>query len=128
MPRTHAARNGLLQPSATVAVAQRARELKAQGIDVLSFSVGEPDFDTPAHIAAAAKKAIDEGKTRYTAAKGVPELLDAVCARSKVRRGTDYGRENVVCSVGAKHVLFTLALVLYDVGDEVIVPAPYWVS
>ncbi len=128
MPRTHAARNGLLQPSATVAVAQRARELKAQGIDVLSFSGGEPDFDTPAHIAAAAKKAIDEGKTRYTAAKGVPELLDAVCARSKVRRGTDYGRENVVCSVGAKHVLFNLALVLYDVGDEVIVPAPYWVS
>ncbi|MEM1414415.1 MAG: pyridoxal phosphate-dependent aminotransferase [Myxococcota bacterium] len=128
MPRSHAARNGLLQPSATVAVAQRARELKAQGIDVLSFSVGEPDFDTPAHIAAAAKKAIDEGKTRYTAAKGVPELLDAVCARSKVRRGTDYGRENVVCSVGAKHVLFNLALVLYEAGDEVVVPAPYWVS
>ena len=120
-----AERLSAVKPSATVAVAQRARELKAQGIDVLSFSVGEPDFDTPEHIREAAKKAIDSGATRYTAARGVPELREAICEVSAKRRaGVTYTPAECVVSVGAKH----LALALYDPGDEIIIPAPYWVS
>jgi len=117
-----------IQPSATVAISTKARELKAKGVDVLSFSVGEPDFDTPTHILDAAKTALDEGATRYTAARGIPELREAICARSKVRRGVEHEASEVVVSVGAKHVLMNLAMVLYEEGDEVIVPAPYWVS
>lgn len=118
-----------VKPSATVAIAQRARELQTQGVDVLSFSVGEPDFDTPAHIRAAAKKAIDDGATRYTAARGIPELREAICDRSKARRGgVVHDPSEVVVSVGAKHTLFNLALALYEEGDEVIIPSPYWVS
>ncbi|NOQ85206.1 MAG: aminotransferase class I/II-fold pyridoxal phosphate-dependent enzyme, partial [Myxococcales bacterium] len=124
-----AQRLSAVKPSATVAVAQRARELKAQGIDVLSFSVGEPDFDTPVHIREAAKKAIDSGATRYTAARGIPELREAICeASAKRRAGVTYEPSQVVVSVGAKHTLFNLALALYDEGDEVLIPAPYWVS
>ncbi|MBW2547680.1 MAG: pyridoxal phosphate-dependent aminotransferase, partial [Deltaproteobacteria bacterium] len=124
-----AQRLSAVKPSATVAVAQRARELKAQGIDVLSFSVGEPDFDTPVHIREAAKKAIDSGATRYTAARGIPELREAICEASAKRRvGVTYEPSQVVVSVGAKHTLFNLALALYDEGDEVLIPAPYWVS
>ena len=124
-----AERLSAVKPSATVAVAQRARELKAQGIDVLSFSVGEPDFDTPAHICEAAKRAIDAGATRYTAARGVVELREAICdASAKRRGGVTYTPAECVVSVGAKHTLFNLALALYDEGDEVLIPAPYWVS
>lgn len=124
-----AERLSAVKPSATVAVAQRARELKAQGIDVLSFSVGEPDFDTPKYIREAAKKAIDSGATRYTAARGVPELREAICEVSAKRRvGVSYKPAECVVSVGAKHTLFNLALALYDEGDEVLIPAPYWVS
>jgi len=124
-----AQRLSAVKPSATVAVAQRARELKAQGIDVLSFSVGEPDFDTPVHIREAAKKAIDSGATRYTAARGIVELREAICeASAKRRAGVTYDPSQVVVSVGAKHTLFNLALALYDEGDEVLIPAPYWVS
>ena len=124
-----AQRLSAVKPSATVAVAQRARELKAQGIDVLSFSVGEPDFDTPAHIRDAAKRAIDSGATRYTTARGIVELREAICEASEKRRGgVRYDPSQVVVSVGAKHTLFNLALGLYDEGDEVLIPAPYWVS
>ena len=124
-----ARRLSAVKPSATVAVAQRARELKAQGIDVLSFSVGEPDFDTPAHIREAAKRAIDAGATRYTAARGILELRQAICDASSERRsGVSYDPSEVVVSVGAKHTLFNLALALYDPGDEILIPAPYWVS
>jgi aspartate aminotransferase len=124
-----ARRLSAVKPSATVAVAQRARELKAQGIDVLSFSVGEPDFDTPAHIREAAKQAIDQGATRYTAARGIVELRDAICQTSAKRRGgISHEPADVVVSIGAKHTLFNLALALYDEGDEVLIPAPYWVS
>ena len=124
-----AQRLSAVKPSATVAVAQRARELKAQGIDVLSFSVGEPDFDTPVHIREAAKKAIDSGATRYTAVRGIVELREAICeASAKRRAGVTYDPSQVVVSVGAKHTLFNLALALYDEGDEVLIPAPYWVS
>lgn len=124
-----AKRLSAVKPSATVAVAQRARELKAEGIDVLSFSVGEPDFDTPEFVREAAKKAIDSGATRYTAARGTVELREAICAASAKRRaGVTYSPSEVVVSVGAKHTLFNLALALYDPGDEILIPAPYWVS
>jgi aspartate aminotransferase len=124
-----AERLSAVKPSATVAVAQRARELKAQGIDVLSFSVGEPDFDTPEHIREAAKKAIDSGATRYTTARGIVELREAICEASAKRRpGVSYDPSEVVVSVGAKHTLFNLALALYDPGDQILIPAPYWVS
>lgn len=124
-----AQRLSAVKPSATVAVAQRARELKAQGIDVLSFSVGEPDFDTPEFIRDAAKDAIDAGATRYTTARGIIELRDAVCEASARRRpASEYTPAEVVVSVGAKHTLFNLSVALYDEGDEVIIPAPYWVS
>lgn len=124
-----AQRLSAVKPSATVAVAQRARELKEQGIDVLSFSVGEPDFGTPAHIGEAAKKAIDSGATRYTAVGGTVELRKAICeASAKRRAGVTYGPSEVLVSVGAKHTLFNLALALYDEGDEILIPAPYWVS
>jgi aspartate aminotransferase len=124
-----AQRLSAVKPSATVAVAQRARELKEQGIDVLSFSVGEPDFDTPSHIREAAKKAIDSGHTRYTTARGILPLREAICEASAKRRGgVRYDPGEVVVSVGAKHTLFNLALALYNPGDEVVIPAPYWVS
>ena len=97
-------------------------------MDILSFSVGEPDFNTPAHINDAAKKAIDNGATRYTAARGIIELRKAICATSKASRGVEHTPSEVVVSVGAKHTLFNLALALYEPGDEVIVPTPYWVS
>ncbi len=123
-----ARRMALIQPSATVAVATRAAELKAAGRDILSFSVGEPDFITPAHITEAAVRAMHEGKTRYTAVRGVPELRDAICRRSAARRGVTHTPDEVVVSVGAKHTLFNLAFALFEEGAEVIVPAPYWVS
>jgi aspartate aminotransferase len=124
-----AQRLSAVKPSATVAVAQRARELKAQGIDVLSFSVGEPDFNTPVHICEAAKAAVDAGATRYTESRGLLELRKAICeASAKRRAGVTYQPSEVVVSVGAKHTLFNLALALYDEGDEILIPAPYWVS
>ncbi|MEM9865059.1 MAG: pyridoxal phosphate-dependent aminotransferase [Myxococcota bacterium] len=122
------ARLSVVQPSATVAISTRAKELKAQGVDVLSFSVGEPDFDTPAHIREAAKDAIDHGATRYTAARGTLALRKAICDASLRRRGVAHSPAEVVVSCGAKHTLFNLSMALFDPGDEVIIPAPYWVS
>ena len=123
-----ARRLDVIKPSATVAISQRANELRAQGVDVLSFSVGQPDFDTPEHIRTAAKDAIDQGATRYTAARGLVSLREAICEVSHARRGVKHEPSEVVVSVGAKHTLFNLALALYNEGDEVIIPAPYWVS
>lgn len=124
-----AERLSVIQPSATVAISTRAKELQAQGIDVLSFSVGEPDFETPEHIRDAARKAIDKGSSHYTAVRGIPSLRDAICVDSKRRRGGQaHTPKEVVVSVGAKHALFNLAVALYNPGDEVIIPAPYWVS
>ena len=124
-----ARRLSFIQPSATVAIAQRANELKAQGIDIISFSVGEPDFESPEHIREAAKRAIDAGVSHYTDVRGILSLRAAICADSKARRGGHgHAPDEVVVSVGAKHSLFNLALALYDEGDEVIIPAPYWVS
>lgn len=112
-----------------MAVAQRARELRAAGKGVLSFSVGEPDFSTPAFICEAAKQALDAGATRYTSVGGIAELRQAVARDSQQRRpGYAVGPENVLVSVGAKHSLFNLALALFEAGDEVVIPSPYWVS
>ena len=123
-----AQRLDVVQPSATLAVSARAAALRAQGRTIYPFGVGEPDFDTPAHIRDAAKLALDEGHTRYTAVTGTAALKKAIAARSAAVRSVPCAPEQVVVSVGAKHALFNLALSLYEAGDEVICPAPYWVS
>ncbi len=118
----------VIQPSATLAVSARAAALRAAGRTIYPFGVGEPDFDTPEHIREAAKRAIDGGAHRYTNVSGTPELRKAIAAQSERVRGVPCAPEQVVASVGAKHALFNLALALYESGDEVIIPAPYWVS
>ncbi len=118
----------VIQPSATLSINAKAKELIAQGIKVINFAVGEPDFNTPAHICAAAKAAIDEGFHRYTAVPGIPELRSAVAQRIEEDYGLAYSPEETVVSTGGKHTLYNLALALFEPGDEVIVPAPYWVS
>ena len=117
-----------VKPSATIAVTQKARDLKAQGREVVSLSVGEPDFDTPEHIRLAAKAAIDRGETRYTPVLGVPELREAVAKKFKRENGLDYKSSDVIVATGGKHILFNAFLSTLNPGDEVIVPAPYWVS
>lgn len=123
-----AQRLSVVQPSATLAVSARAAALRAQGRTVYPFGVGEPDFDTPVNVRDAAKAALDKGATRYTAVTGTIELRKGIAEESTKRRGVPCAPEQVVVGVGAKHVLFDLALALYDEGDEVIIPAPYWVS
>ncbi|MBN2021945.1 MAG: pyridoxal phosphate-dependent aminotransferase [Pirellulales bacterium] len=117
-----------LQPSATLAMAAKARELKAAGRTVFDLSLGEPDFNTPAHICRAAARAMDAGKTHYTPAGGIPELRRAVAEQYKARHGLEYSPAQVVVANGAKHALHNAFTVLLDPGDEVIIPAPYWVS
>jgi aspartate aminotransferase len=123
-----ASRLAAIAPSATIAIADRAAALKASGVDVLSFGLGEPDFDTPAHIRDAAKAALDKGATRYTRVRGIAALREAIAADSLARRGVAHDPEEIVVSTGAKQSLFDLALALLDPGDEAIIPAPYWVS
>jgi aspartate aminotransferase len=106
----------------------KAKALRAAGVDVISFGVGEPDFDTPEHICLAAFDAIKEGFTRYTPVGGIDELKDAIITDFQRSYGLSYGREEIVVSCGAKHSLYNLAQVLFDPGDEVLIPAPYWVS
>ena len=117
-----------LVPSATLVISNKARQMKAEGKDVLSFAAGEPDFDTPEHIKAAAVQAIREGFTKYTANAGIPELRDAVVTKLKRDNGLSYTREQVLISCGGKHSLYNVFQALLDPGDEVIIPAPYWVS
>lgn len=117
-----------IKPSPTLAVSNRARELKAQGKDVIGLGAGEPDFDTPGHIKEAAIRAIRDGFTKYTAVDGTPGLKQAVIAKFKRDNGLDYTPDEVLISVGGKHSFFNLAQALLDNGDEVIIPAPYWVS
>jgi aspartate aminotransferase len=117
-----------VKPSATIAVTQKARDLKAQGREVVSLSVGEPDFDTPEHIRAAAKAAIDRGETRYTPVLGIPELREAVAKKFRRENGLDYKPSETIVATGGKHILFNALLATLNPGDEVIVPAPYWVS
>ncbi|MBD2690624.1 pyridoxal phosphate-dependent aminotransferase [Anabaena catenula] len=123
-----AARVSQVTPSITLAIAAKAKAMKAEGIDVCSFSAGEPDFDTPAHIKAAAAKALDEGKTKYGAAAGEPKLREAIAQKLKTDNGLDYKSENVIVTNGGKHSLYNLMMALIDPGDEVIIPAPYWLS
>ncbi len=117
-----------LSESMTMAITSLARELKANGKDVLSFSAGEPDFDTPKAIKDAAKKAIDEGFTKYTSIEGIPELLDAIIDKLKRDNNLTYTRKQVIVSNGAKHSLFNIFQTLIDEEDEVIIPSPYWVT
>ncbi len=117
-----------IQPSATIAVSTKARQLKAQGRDIISLSAGEPDFDTPQNIKDAAKKALDEGKTKYTDVDGIPELKAAICAKFKRDNGLDYKPSQVSVGTGGKQVLYNALLATLNPGDEVIMPAPCWVS
>lgn len=117
-----------IKPSATLAINAKAQELRKQGVDVISFGVGEPDFDTPRHIRDAAIQAMEEGFTRYTAVGGIDELKDAVCEKFRKDNNLDYDRSEVMVSCGGKHVLYNLAQAILNPGDEVIIPAPYWVS
>ena len=117
-----------LQPSATMAVMEAAAQLRAQGVDIISFGAGEPDFDTPDHISNAAKTALDEGKTRYTPASGTPTLKQAIVEKLKKDNGLDYEASQIVVSNGAKHSLFNIMMALFEDGDEVIILTPYWVT
>jgi aspartate aminotransferase len=121
-------RIGHIKPSPTLAMNAKALAMKAAGIDVISFGVGEPDFDTPKHIREAAKRAIEEGFTRYTAVSGIPELKDAIMEKFKRDNNLSYEPDEVMVSCGGKHVLYNLAQAVLNPGDEVIIPAPYWVS
>jgi len=123
-----AARVGQVSPSLTLAIAAKAKAMKAEGIDICSFSTGEPDFDTPAHITAAAKKALDEGKTKYGAASGEPKLREAIAHKLQTDNALCYAAENIIVTNGGKHSLFNMMLALIEPGDEVIIPAPYWLS
>ncbi|MBR6286868.1 MAG: pyridoxal phosphate-dependent aminotransferase [Bacteroidaceae bacterium] len=117
-----------LSPSATLAMSQKSSELKAQGIDVINLSVGEPDFNTPDHIKQAAKQAIDDNFSTYSPVPGYPELRKAICAKLKNENGLDFEPSQIVCSNGAKQSVCNAIMSLVNEGDEVIIPAPYWVS
>ena len=117
-----------LSPSATLAMSQKSAELKAQGVDVINLSVGEPDFNTPDHIKEAAKKAIDDNFSRYSPVPGYPALRNAIVEKLKKENGLEYTAAQISCANGAKQSVCNAILVLVNPGDEVIVPAPYWVS
>jgi aspartate aminotransferase len=117
-----------LAPSPTLAMQAKARAMRAQGINVISFGAGEPDFDTPRRIKDAAIRAMDSGQTKYTEVGGVPELRAAVCHKFKRDNGLDYSPDEVTVSCGAKHTLFNIVMALVNPGDEVLIPSPYWVS
>ncbi|MCL4161726.1 UNVERIFIED_CONTAM: hypothetical protein GTU68_033125, partial [Idotea baltica] len=117
-----------VKPSPTIAVSTKAAELKAAGKDVIGLGAGEPDFDTPENIKTAAKAAIDGGKTKYTAPDGIVELKDAICAKFERENGLKYERKNISVGTGGKQVLYNALIATLNPGDEVIIPAPYWVS
>ena len=117
-----------LKPSPTLAINAKAKSMQAQGIHVISFGAGEPDFDTPQNIKQAAKKAIDDGFTKYTPVGGIDELKDAIIRKFQRDNGLTYRRSEVIVSCGGKHSFYNLAQAIFDQGDEVIVPAPFWVS
>lgn len=117
-----------IPPSATLALNAKANQLKAQGVDVVNFGVGEPDFDTPENIKQAAIRAIQDGFTRYTPVGGIPELKEAIIKRFQEDTGLTYKPADIMVSCGGKHALYNLFQVLFDQGDEVVVPAPFWVS
>ncbi len=122
------ARLNRLAPSATLVMSQRSNELKAAGVDVVNLSVGEPDFNTPEHIKEAAKKAIDDNYSRYSPVPGYPALREAIAGKLKRENGLEYKPSQIICSNGAKQSVCNVIMSLVGEGDEVIVPAPYWVS
>ncbi len=117
-----------LAPSPTLAMQAKAKAMRAQGIDVISFGAGEPDFDTPRRIKDAAIRALEQGQTKYTEVGGIPELRAAVCQKFKRDNGLDYAPDEVTVSCGAKHTLYNIFMSLVNPGDEVLIPSPYWVS
>jgi len=123
-----ASRLDRIKPSPTIAVTNKARELKAAGRDVIGLGAGEPDFDTPEHIKVAAWEAMRAGHTKYTAVNGIPELRRAIAAKFKRENGLDYTPEQITVSCGGKQVLYNAFVATLNAGDEVIIPAPYWVS
>ena len=123
-----AERTKLIKPSVTLAIAAKAAQLRAQGVDVANFSAGEPDFDTPEHIKAAAVEALRKGFTKYTDVKGIEPLREAIANSYRERHGLNYRKEDVLVSCGAKHSLYNVLQALLDPGDEIVIPAPYWVS
>lgn len=118
----------MVKPSPTLAITAKAKAMRAQGIDVISFGAGEPDFDTPQHIKAAAISALQEGFTKYTPVGGTDELKEAICAKLQRDNKVRYQREHILVSCGGKHSFYNVAQALIDHGDEVIIPAPFWVS
>jgi aspartate aminotransferase len=128
VPAVLADRVKRVKPSPTVALTGRVARLKAEGHDIIGLGVGEPDFDTPPHIADAGVEAIQSGATRYTAVEGIPELKDAIIAKFKRDNALDYKRQQILVSVGAKQTIYNLFMSLLNPGDEVVIPAPYWVS
>src|SRR5271170_3094321 len=117
-----------LTPSLTLAIDSKAKQMKAEGVDVVGFGVGEPDFDTPQHIKDACAKALAEGFTKYTAAAGIPELRQAITEKFKRENGLTYKPSQVIVSCGGKHSCYNVILATCEAGDEVIIPAPYWLS
>ena len=123
-----AKRAASIKPSLTLEISAKAKKMKEEGRDVVSFGAGEPDFNTPEYICEAAKRAIDGGKTKYTPASGTASLKAAICGKLKADNGLDYAPENIVISNGAKHSLYNAIAALVEDGDEVIIPAPYWLT
>ncbi|PJN94361.1 aspartate aminotransferase, partial [Amaricoccus sp. HAR-UPW-R2A-40] len=117
-----------IKPSPTVAITALARDLRAEGRDIVSLSAGEPDFDTPDHIRAAGKAAIDRGETRYTSPEGIPELRAAIAAKFARENRIAYAPDQVIVTTGGKQALFNALVATLNPGDEVVIPAPYWVS
>jgi len=117
-----------VKPSPTIAVTNKARELRAAGRDVIGLGAGEPDFDTPQHIKDAAMRAIADGQTKYTAVDGIPELKEAICAKFKRDNGLDYTPAQISVGTGGKQILYNALMATLNPGDEVVIPAPYWVS
>ena len=123
-----AARAGRIVPSPTLSIAATAKAMAAQGIDVVDFAAGEPDFDTPDPVKAAAESAIRAGFTKYTASSGIDELKQAIARKLEADQGLRYEKSQILVSCGAKHTLYNIAEALFEAGDEVLIPAPFWVS
>lgn len=123
-----AKRMDAVEPSPTLAITAKAKSLQAQGLDVVGFGAGEPDFDTPNHIKEAAKKAMDQGKTKYTPVSGTPSLKEAIIQKFKQDNGLDYKPQEIIVGTGGKQVIYNFFMATLNPGDEVIIPAPYWVS
>src|SRR6201993_3632408 len=121
-------RAATLSPSLTLAIDSKAKQMKAEGQDVIGFGAGEPDFDTPQHIKDAAIKALNEGFTKYTPASGIPELRQAIADKFKRENGLSYKTPQIIVSCGGKHSCYNVILAACEAGDEVIIPAPYWLS